>query len=200
MQKLQQFPLRHHQLTHQMDNTRAPSRNTHLRDRTLWFDGVSSFDPNRLLDVVQKYDVQFVDYLNDDVKEYNRFSKKEHNLQVKSECGPLNSDWVLPPEYAQLDVLTYLLDRHDMIVAGMDSDEIASRDIRLTQEIVRYQERGLFSVLKTIIYIINRLTAKGIVWGVGRGSSVSSYILFVIGAHDVDSYAYELDINDFLHE
>jgi DNA polymerase III alpha subunit len=87
-----------------------------------------------------------------------------------------------------------------MIVAGMDSDEIASRDIRLTQEIVRYQERGLFSVLKTIIYIINRLTAKGIVWGVGRGSSVSSYILFVIGAHDVDSYAYELDINDFLHE
>jgi DNA polymerase III alpha subunit len=38
------------------------------------------------------------------------------------------------------------------------------------------------------------------VWGIGRGSSVSSYVLYVLGVHDVDSYAYDLDIGDFLHD
>jgi DNA polymerase III alpha subunit len=37
-----------------------------------------------------------------------------------------------------------------------------------------------------------------IVWGVGRGSSVASYTLYLIGVHKIDSIKYELDINEFL--
>ena len=39
---------------------------------------------------------------------------------------------------------------------------------------------------------------NNIVWGVGRGSSVSSYVLFLMGVHKVDSMKYNLDIKDFL--
>jgi DNA polymerase III alpha subunit len=37
-----------------------------------------------------------------------------------------------------------------------------------------------------------------IVWGVGRGSSVASYVLFLIGIHKVNSLKYNLDIKEFL--
>jgi len=39
---------------------------------------------------------------------------------------------------------------------------------------------------------------NNLVWGVGRGSSVSSYLLYLIGVHKVDSYKYRLDIKEFL--
>jgi DNA polymerase III alpha subunit len=36
------------------------------------------------------------------------------------------------------------------------------------------------------------------VWGVGRGSSVASYVLFLIGVHRIDSMKYNLDYKEFL--
>ena len=49
-----------------------------------------------------------------------------------------------------------------------------------------------------LIYLIDLMRTNNIVWGVGRGSSVSSYILYLIGVHKVNSILYKLDINDFL--
>jgi DNA polymerase III alpha subunit len=40
----------------------------------------------------------------------------------------------------------------------------------------------------------------GVVWGVGRGSSVASYVLFLIGIHKIDSLYYDLPIDEFLKE
>jgi DNA polymerase III alpha subunit len=37
-----------------------------------------------------------------------------------------------------------------------------------------------------------------VLWGVGRGSSVASYCLYILGVHKVDSIKYELDIHEFL--
>jgi DNA polymerase III alpha subunit len=37
-----------------------------------------------------------------------------------------------------------------------------------------------------------------IVWGVGRGSSVASYVLYLIGVHKINSMYYDLDIEEFL--
>ena len=36
------------------------------------------------------------------------------------------------------------------------------------------------------------------IWGVGRGSSVSSYILYLIGVHRVNSLKFGFDIKDYL--
>lgn len=183
-----------------MEHTQAHSLNTKLHNRTLWYDGESSFDPTHLQDLVQRYPIKYVDYVTDEVKSYNKHVKKTEELQIKNACGVFNNDWQLPDEYLQLDVIDYVLSKHDAIIRGLSDSEIYKRDRRLSRELVMYRDKGLLGVLRTIIYIINRLTTTGVVWGIGRGSSVSSYVLYVIGAHDVDSYAYDLDINDFLHE
>lgn len=112
----------------------------------------------------------------------------------------LDSSWNLPDDYLNLDVYEYIIDKHAELTNNMSDVEINNRDIRLADELTKFQHMNLTDVLRAIIYIINTLTFRHQVWGVGRGSSVSSYVLYVIGAHDVDSFAYELDINDFLHE
>lgn len=118
---------------------------------------------------------------------------------MKEECGPLPRDWIMPHEYRELDVFDYLSSKHIALTEGMGADEIDARDVRLTQELTKYIQFGLMDVLRTIIWTINTLASNNVVWGVGRGSSVSSYVLYVIGVHDVDSYAYDLDVDDFLH-
>jgi DNA polymerase III alpha subunit len=37
-----------------------------------------------------------------------------------------------------------------------------------------------------------------LIWGVGRGSSVASYVLYKLGVHRIDSLYYDLDPAEFL--
>lgn len=181
-------------------DTRARLRSTQLKDRTLWFDGDSSFEPVKLLRLMNQYKVKYVDHITPDVKEYNRHVSKGQELEVKEQSRPINIEWTIPQEYKTLDVVEYLYERHIEMTIGKPQEEVEERDFRLLSEIAAYKKRGLFDVLRAIIWLINTLTANNIVWGVGRGSSVSSYALYVIGVHDVDSFDYDLDIDDFLHE
>lgn len=179
-------------------NTKAHSLNTSLNDRVLWFDGVSAFDSSKLLHYVTRYNVTHVTSDSPAVRVYNKHVPKSQEIVVKTDCGPLPRDWVMPPEYKELDVLGYLSTKHIQLTEGMSEGEINARDVRLVQELTRYMEFGLIDVLRAIIWTINTLSSNNIVWGVGRGSSVSSYVLYVIGVHDVDSYMYDLDVDDFL--
>jgi len=36
------------------------------------------------------------------------------------------------------------------------------------------------------------------IWGVGRGSSVASYVLYLLDVHRIDSMFYDLDPSEFL--
>ena len=174
--------------------------NTQLKNRTLWFDGSSSYDPSLLSKFVRMYDVKYVDYIDNNVKEFNRNVSKEQELSVKTTCDPLDYQWNIPDDYKNLNVVEYITEKHLLLTAAMDQDERHQRDARLAAELRIYKKKNLFDVLRTIIFIINKLTAEDVVWGVGRGSSVSSYVLYVIGVHDVDSFMYDLDINDFISE
>jgi len=70
--------------------------------------------------------------------------------------------------------------------------------LRVDMEIELYKKFNLYTVLKYLVYLVDLMRQNNIVWGVGRGSSVSSYVLFLIGIHKVDSIKYNLDINEFL--
>lgn len=173
---------------------------TELRDRTLWYDGDSSFDPNKLLYLIRQYKVQYVDKETESIAEYNKHVSRDKEIKVKEECREIVPDWTIPDKFKNLDILKYLCQAHDVLMEDCDPDQLEAREIRLSTELVKYKKLGLFPVLRAIIWIINKLETNNVVWGVGRGSSVSSYVLYVIGVHDVDSFAYELDIDDFLHE
>ena len=69
---------------------------------------------------------------------------------------------------------------------------------RVGEELLLYQERDLFDLLRYLKYLVDTMKANNVIWGVGRGSSVSSYVLFLLEIHRIDSMYYDLDINEFL--
>jgi len=68
---------------------------------------------------------------------------------------------------------------------------------RVVEELRLFAKYDMISVLKTMKYVVDTLRANNVVWGVGRGSSVASYVLFIIGVHKIDSVKYKLPINEF---
>ena len=65
-------------------------------------------------------------------------------------------------------------------------------------ELTMFEERGLFPVIQILIYIVDTMRKHSLVWGVGRGSSVASYVLYILGVHKINSLKYNLDIKEFL--
>jgi DNA polymerase III alpha subunit len=98
------------------------------------------------------------------------------------------TNWHMPEEYKQLDIAAYVL--------GLCKSEAELQ--RCGQELLLYQERNLFDLLKYLKYLVDVMTEHKIIWGVGRGSSVASYVLYKIGVHRIDSMFYNLDIHEFL--
>lgn len=97
-------------------------------------------------------------------------------------------EWVFPIEYQQIDVHKWLLDKCETQVQ-ID---------RINEEFIMYKERDLIMLLRLFIFLVAYFREKKFIWGVGRGSSVSSYILYKIGIHRVDSLKYNFDIKDYL--
>jgi DNA polymerase III alpha subunit len=52
--------------------------------------------------------------------------------------------------------------------------------------------------LRYLKYLVDTLKSNNMIWGVGRGSSVASYVLYLLGVHRIDSMFYDLDAREFL--
>jgi DNA polymerase III alpha subunit len=113
-----------------------------------------------------------------------------HNISqtVEEFDSILQRNWRMPKEYKDLDIAAYVL--------GLCKEEHELQ--RVGEELILYQERDLFDLLRYLKYLIDTLRKNNIVWGVGRGSSVASYVLFLIGVHKIDSLYYNLNIDEFL--
>ena len=98
------------------------------------------------------------------------------------------SRWAMPDEYKNLDIAEWVLEQ-------CSTEEQLQR---VGQELLMFQDRNLFDLLKFMKYLVDTMRKNNIVWGVGRGSSVASYVLFLIGVHKIDSIYYQLDIEEFL--
>jgi DNA polymerase III alpha subunit len=69
---------------------------------------------------------------------------------------------------------------------------------RVMTELDLFEARGLIPVLRLMFMLVDHFRRNNIVWGVGRGSSVSSFCLYLIGVHRIHSLKYGLDISEFL--
>lgn len=125
----------------------------------------------------------------DDIDRFNNFAT-ELEISPISDISLISKEFNIPLHYKELDVEKYI---HGKLVER-DPDEIG----RVEMELDMYKERGLFPVLQLLIWIVDTMRKHNLVWGVGRGSSVSSYLLYILGVHKVDSYKYGLDIKEFL--
>ena len=98
------------------------------------------------------------------------------------------NNWFMPKEYIEFDIAKYVLD-------------LCQTDYelqRVGEELIKFQEREMFPLLCYCKYLVDTMRKHNVVWGVGRGSSVSSYVLFLIGIHRINSLHYDLSIDEFL--
>lgn len=115
-------------------------------------------------------------------------SGTDESLSVE-EYDQLNqSQWQMPESYKQLDIAEYIL--------GLCNTEQQLQ--RVGRELLLFQERNLFDLLRYLKYLVDTMKQNQIIWGVGRGSSVASYVLYLLGVHRIDSLYYELEPEEFL--
>jgi len=112
------------------------------------------------------------------------------------------SEWLMPEEYSKIDLSEYLIYRVSEELDIDPSDVWKKKDLpeikRINEELEAYQEHDLFNLLRYMIYLVDFMRENDIVWGVGRGSSVASYVLYLIGVHRINSIQYQLDWREFL--
>lgn len=142
---------------------------------------LSSLDINDVEQFNQANKILYTGYANLRLADTHDCTPEEyHKLNQKT--------WHMPTEYAEFDIAKWLLDQ-------CETDEQRQR---VGQELMMYLERGLFDLLNFLRYMVQVMRDNNIVWGVGRGSSVASYVLYLIGVHKIDSLYYDLDVTDFL--
>jgi DNA polymerase III alpha subunit len=95
--------------------------------------------------------------------------------------------WFVPDEYMKMDICSYVKNKTPL-----------ARMKRVETELELYDKYELLDVLRLCVYLVDQMRKHNVVWGVGRGSSVASYVLYVIGIHKIDSEKYGLDIREFL--
>jgi len=98
------------------------------------------------------------------------------------------AQWMLPQEYLDLDIETH-------VYSLCNSEEEV---YRVELELAEFKARDLLIVLKALKYLVDLMQKEQILWGVGRGSSVASYCLYLLGVHNVNSIQYNLDFKEFL--
>lgn len=115
---------------------------------------------------------------------------KYNNLDISvEEFDNINqSNWLMPEQYKTMDIAQYVLEQ------CKSEAELQ----RAGEELLLFQERDMFVLLRYLKYLVDTMRANNIVWGVGRGSSVASFVLFLLGVHRINSLYYDLSIDEFL--
>jgi DNA polymerase III alpha subunit len=119
------------------------------------------------------------DYLDKYVEPTISLDQFDTNLQNK---------WFMPEEYKSFNIVEYLL--------SLCKTEVETN--RVLEELELFVQYDMIELLGYLKYLVDTMRENNIVWGVGRGSSVASYSLYLLGVHKIDSIKFELDIREFL--
>jgi len=137
---------------------------------------------------------------SDDIEKFNAAMREQYlpeltkyiplDVDQKTFDGALQSEWFMPDEYKNKDIVWHV---HNVKETYTQEE----RD-RIEEELDAFRERGMFPLLRYMVYLVDYMRENNIVWGVGRGSSVASYVLYLIGVHRIDSIQFDLDWQEFL--
>lgn len=112
----------------------------------------------------------------------------EQDISIE-EFDKQNADsWFMPEEYKSMDIELYILEQC----------KSEAEFERVAEELLLFRQYNMIELLKYLKYLVDTMRNNNIVWGVGRGSSLASYCLYLIGVHKIDSIRYQLDIHEFL--
>ena len=164
--------------------------------------GIPRFTNRDLIDMIYSGHADKVHVVlcdpSDDVDKFNAameeqgFDKLQKYIPLdvdqKTFDGVCQSEWFMPDEYKKLDIGFWLTQQ---CKTNEESD-------RVKEELAQFRVRGMYPLLQYMKYLVDFMRENDIVWGVGRGSSVASYVLYLIGVHRINSIQYDLDWREFL--
>jgi len=113
----------------------------------------------------------------------------ETHFEIAEYDSACQSIWNMPPEYKSLNIENWLREQ----CPPWDPESS-----RLEEELEAYKARNMLDLLRWLKYFVDTCSKEDVVWGVGRGSSVASFILYLIGVHNIDPIKYNLDWREFL--
>jgi DNA polymerase III alpha subunit len=113
----------------------------------------------------------------------------ETHFEISDYDAACQSNWSMPDEYRTLDIESWLFEQ---------APPWDPQHTRIVEELKAYKARNMLDLLRWLKYFVDTCSKENIVWGLGRGSSVASYVLFLIGVHSIDSIKYNLDWQEFL--
>lgn len=126
---------------------------------------------------------------SDDLTKYiDRIYNEHLNYPIPPATIHTNK-WFIPDDYCP-----------DLTAMLYDMCETEEQKERVNLELELFIKNEIYDVLHVMKYIVDTLRKNNVVWGVGRGSSVASYVLFLIGVHKIDSIKYKLPIEEFFKE
>jgi DNA polymerase III alpha subunit len=141
-----------------------------------------------VVDLIMKQQTTAGITVDDTVKLDNVMPETDVSLSVDEYDLMNQNNWLMPEEYKQIDIAQHVID------CCKTDAEIQ----RAGEELLMFQQRNLFNLLKYLRYLVDTMKSNNIIWGVGRGSSVASYVLYLLGVHRIDSMYYDLDPGEFL--
>ena len=141
--------------------------------------------------------LSFHNYLvenSDEIQKYNKFSKNKLQIYEENDDKPsFNYERNTSEEYKKIDMYEYCSEKLEQL--NLCNDEYIER---LSYELQRMEELNMFPLLRHIIFMIDHFKKNNVVWGVGRGSSCASLVLFLIGLNYIDPVKFDIPINEFL--
>jgi DNA polymerase III alpha subunit len=152
------------------------------------------YDVNDVVELIYSDKEHLLDKIySEDVEEFKNLPTKKidpniYNIDIEEFDQVCQNEWLMPDDYKNLNIVKFVLDR--------TSNEKEYQ--RAMEELVEYGNRNMFNLLRWLKYIVDTCRSNNIVWGVGRGSSVSSYVLYLLEVHRIDSIKYNLDWQEFL--
>jgi hypothetical protein len=171
---------------------------TELENRTVYADGTVVCKQSALVEML--YADQSISGLYCDSQDDEQEWISSAKCCDTDTSGPMFADkpmmtginwrncWVTPEPFASMDVTEWCLQRCTTEVERS----------RVIEECAQMQQRNMLGIIRHLIYCVDVWRAAGMVWGVGRGSSVCSYVLFLVGINRINPLEYQLDLKEWL--
>lgn len=140
-----------------------------------------------------------VDDYTKDITEYNKFAPVGISKPVPSDFERIEPKFEIPEPYRSINIVDLIWDRLEQDAAKNQATAFLREQIA-AEEITWLTKRNMMGLLNMMHYIVSTLEQHNVPWGVGRGSSVNSYVLFLLGVHDVDPIRYGLNWREFLRD
>lgn len=131
-----------------------------------------------------------------DVKAFNKFSYENFDdvyYQLPNKIKTIEerkNNWFYPKEFDELPL--------DVFFNELVKNKPQVYKDRVNFELQLYKEKSMEKFLRFCIYFSTIIAENDLVIGVGRGSSVSSLLLYELKIHLIDPIKYDLDIREFL--